>query len=98
MQIGIKYSQFQKIKDAEEKEENEKDQGKFRKDIETSKRIMADIKNQRKRDLALYEQLEQDLIRFEIEEEDLQNQRSAKVERGPIMIAQEDEEYGQEDL
>ena len=71
MQIGIKYSQFQKIKDAEEKEENEKDQGKFRKDIETSKRIMADIKNQRKRDLALYEQLEQDLIRFEIEEEDL---------------------------
>ena len=45
MQIGIKYSQFQKIKDAEEKEENEKDQGKFRKDIETSKRITADIKN-----------------------------------------------------
>ena len=51
--------------DREAEEEREKN-GNFKSDIAMANRQMGDLKNQKKKAMQLYEQLEQDLTKFEL--------------------------------
>lgn len=67
--IGLQFTEFQNFKDEEKRIEEERVKGNFKLEIETAKRIINDIKNQKKKNLKVYEKLEKQLTQFEIQEE-----------------------------
>ena len=69
--IGLRYTKFQELKDNEEKVEAQREKnGNFKSEIEICKRVMGNLKNQKKKGMELYEKLEKDLTQFELEEEE----------------------------
>ena len=71
MSIGLQFSAFQRFQDKEQEEKEEKARNNlFKSEVETNKRILADLKLQKKKDMEAYEHLEQHLTKFELEEED----------------------------
>ena len=59
------------MEDADRKAEEEREKnGNFKNDIAMANRQMGDLKHQKKKAMQLYEQLEQDLTKFELEEEE----------------------------
>ena len=71
VRIGLKYTEFQKMEDADRKAEEEREKnGNFKSDIAMANRQMGDLKYQKKKAMQLYEQLEHDLTKFELEEEE----------------------------
>ena len=65
----MQFTEFQNFKDEEKRIEEERVKGNFKLEIETAKRIINDIKNQKKKNLKVYEKLEKQLTQFEIQEE-----------------------------
>jgi len=59
------------LKDEEKREREQKMKiGNYKNDIETAKRIMGNLKREKKKNMEQYEKLEQNLTKFEIEEEE----------------------------
>lgn len=71
IKIGLRFTEYQKFKDNELKAEEERERnGNFKQEIKINKRMMENLKHQKKKGQELYEKLEKDLTQFELEEEE----------------------------
>ena len=68
--IGLANSEFQKFEDQEEAERLTKNAKQVKFEMEMALRAAKEIQERKKRQVAVYEKLEKELTRFELEEEE----------------------------
>ena len=82
MTIGLQNTEYQRYQDEEKKKDLEKARGYNRKvEMEQARRYAEELQNKKRKQLAVYEKLEKELTRFEVEEEEDQMELSKLVEK-----------------
>jgi hypothetical protein len=82
MTIGLGNSELQKYKDEESSKLAQKDRSYAKRvEIEQARRFAEELQNKKRRQLAVYEKLEKELTRFEVEEEEDEMELSKLIEK-----------------